>query len=99
MDSEGIWNACTIHVTTKMAITTVHRSDCKVAAVSDPIVCARAFILLRTFLMNCCRRGQMFQYLPGSFLFGALLGRSFGSPHECHLRWRSLVGQSRFYGE
>src|SRR4051812_23496530 len=28
MDSEGIWNACTINVITKIAITTVPMSDC-----------------------------------------------------------------------
>src|SRR4051812_33458165 len=28
MDSEGIWNACTIKVIAKRAITTVERSDC-----------------------------------------------------------------------
>src|ERR1700750_1134604 len=36
MDSEGIWNACTMNVITKMAITTVPMSDCRELIRSDP---------------------------------------------------------------
>ena len=41
----------------------------------------------------------MFQDWTGGFLFGALFRRSFGPPNERNLRWRSFVGQPRFYGE
>ena len=36
IDSEGIWNACTMKVITKIAITTVPISDCSEPIMSVP---------------------------------------------------------------
>src|ERR1700681_3503047 len=58
MDSEGIWNACTMKVITKIAITTVPTKDCMEPITSAPkVVTMRRCVGTETFGEAIARPG------------------------------------------